>query len=460
MAHDGKLDLDFRNVTLTALDLNPANKVPSKLAFVKHAPVQGSLFAKTPHMDDISQQQIGDCWFLGTLVAILKLEIGPDIIENMMIETTDQNERVVIVRLYDSSLNRHYLRMQKSIVTSRLGNSEYHARVDPNTIGYWPAFLEKALTAFDRNGNLDVAGANYERIDGSTPQRAFQHLLGVPVTELPIVNPTAEFDGTLTTPKGPAAETFVYLLMGTPLSNAQLQAVFPGATPAADYNNWKAGAVATNLFGDIANAVAATAGVKVAHKGSQVSAGKVFRYEDFEKVVNTKATGVNAQVRQKVLNWVKAQQLLSGKRGTDLYSAGEIALYHRIQGAIAGGNAVVASTRSYLGATRTKDVGHSAGESVVKGLAGPHSYAVLGTNEDAAHHKFVTLANPWGLIGRSYNFIPGSIAMATPRGRQQADAGNKAFETSHRSFDLDLHDLSKRFSRVTFTNEPPLIEIG
>jgi hypothetical protein len=33
---------------------------------------------------------------------------------------------------------------------------------------------------------------------------------------------------------------------------------------------------------------------------------------------------------------------------TDLYSASEIALYNHIQGAIAGGNAVIASTDSYL----------------------------------------------------------------------------------------------------------------
>jgi hypothetical protein len=33
---------------------------------------------------------------------------------------------------------------------------------------------------------------------------------------------------------------------------------------------------------------------------------------------------------------------------TDLYSAGEIALYNHIQGAIAGCNAVIASTASYL----------------------------------------------------------------------------------------------------------------
>ncbi len=82
-------------------------------------------------------------------------------------------------------------------------------------------------------------------------------------------------------------------------------------------------------------------------------------------------------------------------------------------------------------------------DSYEKGLQGKHEYAVLGVIGDPEKDEqlFVTLANPWGHTGRSYELKDGEY---------------KPVETSGGTFNLHLDEFARFFTGINYSTEPLL----
>ena len=106
-----------------------------------------------------------------------------------------------------------------------------------------------------------------------------------------------------------------------------------------------------------------------------------------------------------VCDWVGRQQILSRRRGSGRYTRRQVLLYAELQQHVAYHHPVCLNTRAHVGAPEAAR--GASGESVSKGLAGPHCYAVLDCFWDPdSGSRYLQVFNPWGRIGRGYTFAP------------------------------------------------------
>ena len=117
---------------------------PLEATFNKHIPLEGVLFPTAPKLTDINQGDIGNCWLLAALAAILSRPDGGDLIQGMML---DHHDGTVSVRVYCP--DPVVLRMPKTVVWVVTRNKVWHS-AGPN----WVLILERprrARTAWPRS---------------------------------------------------------------------------------------------------------------------------------------------------------------------------------------------------------------------------------------------------------------------------------------------------------------------
>jgi len=146
--------------------------------YSKEAP----LFRHDPHINDIFQGQMGNCYFESALIAILKTENGSKKILEMM---KDNGDGTVTVRIFNNNLIPCYFKIEKSIPKSnylilkeKIVNNRDHV--------IWPAILMKACIAamnlkkdFNLNNNINILGNSWHAADGGSPSLVFERLLGI-----------------------------------------------------------------------------------------------------------------------------------------------------------------------------------------------------------------------------------------------------------------------------------------
>ena len=138
-------------------------------------PIHQPLFPTLPEVTDINQHNMGDCWFLAALAAIVAMGSGEAIKLMMRSVAVDRHipapgdpgradrdaRRRAPVR---PTTDPHYLLVEKSLVETDVPGKTYHSTGAP-----WVAVLEKAMTAIDTTGQISTTQAG-----ASTP--------GVPTT--------------------------------------------------------------------------------------------------------------------------------------------------------------------------------------------------------------------------------------------------------------------------------------
>jgi hypothetical protein len=112
-----------------------------------------------------------------------------------------------------------------------------------------------------------------------------------------------------------------------------------------------------------------------------------------------------------------------------------------IADALAAEKAVLVETREEI-TKQPSGIGHSGGEQVHKGLVGGHAYAVLGVTDPGVAPVMVKLRNPWGRYGVAY--AGGKRVENEPNDPSKATSGSGVFS-------VDLHDLHRRFMKLTVT---------
>jgi hypothetical protein len=173
-----------------------------------------------------------------------------------------------------------------------------------------------------------------------------------------------------------------------------------------------------------------------------------------------------------VVDWVRRQRIFAGERGSGRYTPAQDELYQDIQEHLRNYRPVCLGTFEHPGSQDPGRQGES-GENLSKGLAGPHSYAVLDCIQ-VGDVKYVRVHNPWGRVGRGYTFAPDFLrpprsTAAELRLFQRSNDPQipphrrieHAYETDAGTFYLELSDITKRCQALyTCTQTPGVINQG
>ncbi|HEY6338129.1 MAG TPA: hypothetical protein VIW68_06520 [Candidatus Sulfotelmatobacter sp.] len=374
--------------------------------WTKLEPTQTLFPTGSPKVGDVAQGQIGNCFLLAAVLAILNQPGGKTYIENMMKE----DGAYVIARLYDGD-RAVYLRAKKMLCVMKQDSGAAQPTAPGSRL--WVSMIEIFCSAFRWAGDpvFDPKNANLARLDSGRTELVLKTLLNctVKVTRIPDVMEEIEYGGNQY--RAAINEPAQLILNNDPAGAAAL------ATLSAKMRN---------LFTHAGPTLAASWQLFLAgHRG------QVIRSKDFEGWVDA-----NVQ-RQSVRNEMKATftGVFTGKRGRKDYNLTDQTNFDLIKNAINAHNPTVVNTKKYIARTPGA-VGRSAGEQQAKGLVGGHSYAVSSTR-DGATGLYLRIINPWGEIVRAYPFnADGS--------RSAQEALNLAGLQSG-EFELLLEDYSKRF---------------
>jgi|GEM_PF-5383234 len=418
-----------------------------------HKPVDVPLFVKPPDLTCINQQQLGDCWFLASIAAILLRADGPCRLAQMMRETDTH----VYVRLYDAQRVGHIVKMDKTAVFNLTGD-EWHVKLDP-TLGSWPVFLEKALTAFNKQRNFDPTSATYARTAGGYGTDGLSLLLGLDtikrMTEMQDLRP----ENSISMERIPQ----ITVLLGgylDPLNHGDAQ-IFQqalGMNP-LDWNTFNQWVHRRGLDRSFTTQVTGVLTPRtrdltlprsftnpLGTKTVQVEIPTILRFEHLEAWFRRETIGLEQNLVDSILRWIKASGLAPGKRGSGLYSDQQLETFNYMLGLSHQQIPMTAGTTTYVGMQHQGVTMH---KERVRGLVPNHEYAVVQlVDTPQGQVKQVGLFNPWGSVGRAEDLTV----------LQQPNKSTPVCETNSGLFFLDLDDFCKRFQYVAHPTErlPPL----
>jgi hypothetical protein len=417
-----------------------------------------------PNSLAITQQKIGDCWFLASILAILSVRGGSTRVSQMMCEKDGH----VFVRLYDRSQQAHYLRLEKTVIHHDSGK-EFHAKLDP-ALGAWPVFLEKALTAFDKDGDFDPTFARYGRTEGGFGERGLALLLGVKTVKIPIAPPAVDPG----TEVGKEVDQVLGVLFSGGVdpnagaARATLLQIF-GASYVKDWADWQAWLTTwrsqnphRDLRSELWQAVLGRQKSqthtlwKRALDPPQTSWRDlptfafapvgVFRLEHLQGWFGRLTPPPPVHLSTKVIACARMTHLLPGKRGTGLYADSQLQTFNLMRNLCEAGVPMTVSSRYYLGKSAEKGKPHYTDE-VIKGLVSRHEYAVSSVLDEKDGRYYIRLINPWGGTGRSLK-----EPWQTPKPWEFTPGKGQAVELSgDAQFELDLDDFTKRFDWLSYT---------
>jgi hypothetical protein len=439
-----------------ALKAKGVKEIPYFL-FPKHRLQRRRLFDRLPELGDINQRQMGDCWFLAALAAIVGLGTGNAV--KLMMRGQDD---YAYVRLWDRGLAPHYVVVDKGLIEVR-GPAVFHS-----TGGLWAAVLEKAMTAIDKDGRFDPLHAAYGRLAGGQTQVAFQALLGVEAESSPITD-AHHYDSS-----GADWTALRSLLRGDLEHSTSMllkREVFGSLIPFTGLNTfydtiWVPWVQQTSLLGLWMRSF------------GNFTQGRVYRLEDFERFMRAfVGDGLNnmqwlaltisdfraptaLQAVECVSQWVRRKLVFSGRRSTGVYTTLQLRLYDDIVQHLQAQRPVCLGTRELVG-TPDAELG-SSGEKKSKGLAGSHGYAVTGYHRDnATGARFVQVFNPWGRTGRGYTFSPSALHLKpSPAALESWVKDQSAYETDEPLFWLELADVTKRCNQIYTCKTTPEVITG
>lgn len=433
-ASKSRLGSDFTFQELISEDVNGNYRIKhgDKYYYVAKTAVAGEsaykkldekspLFPEAPNKNHIKQGGLGDCYLMSAITSLVAKD--PNAIVDMMLDKGDS----VTVRLFRVTVHpttkvktfaANYFNIEKSVVVNPDGTDALaHDHL-------WVQILEKAYAAGGFKGaSYDVAATlDYKNIDSGWMAIAFEVLTGKPAERLQFhVDNPKEFApmGIPSTERGKQDNDRSKLNQkGLPWGTAEMHLLSSMQLTKSFAHN--------DIFNK--SSVLSMHWKLFVEKGSitqlfdrEFSAkysGQV-TIEDFELLFQGKMKDADGKdigglpvlfpkAATAVIDWLKANKIYAGKRGSGVYSALQLDLFKSVKEALEGGKLVNVSSKSAVG--RTVDgLGHSGGEKKSQGLAADHAYTVLATRE-VDPLKEIELRNPWGSYGQKNMKVSEKIA--------------------------------------------------
>jgi hypothetical protein len=467
MKEDGLLELESGTTVRQVADTGI--RIDRPLASWSVHRSREKLFPHPPKASDISQRQIGDCFFLASLTSILHAESDGFSIYNMM---RDGRDGWVTVRFFDDELRAHYVKFQKTV---------------PKFVGFgtlyaagplWIAMLEKAYAVAKYKTSYETS------LRGGVPSDAITMIIGRRVMAGNDEGEVMNFDPFNRGKEIKNLEALFELGLGTDmvkraveLNNPKAQAYVNGIkklffrASETMWREWLAfntGGHISEKFstfyraeGDFVDRLTAEGG---GHDRVILRRG-VMRQEQFEKWFRAETGVLDEYVVARILAWVSEQNIFPGKRGTGIYSSEDMNTFETLETALQRNQTVTAGTFKEAG-TKASLVQGTVGESVSQGLVGSHMYAVLAVTKDerAPNRCWVKLRNPWGQFVRAYvpdpskpkllnaaelDISPGKSAPTrTDFVKPDSERQSVVELTRQGIFWVELSDFVKRFSDV------------
>ncbi|HEX7900829.1 MAG TPA: C2 family cysteine protease [Planctomycetota bacterium] len=362
-----------------------------------HFKQSGKLFPTIPSVDDVVQGNLGDCYFLAAVLAVLESPDGPEIIETLM---KDNLNGTVTVRLFKKAEGQfHYLSVDKSLVYEFFSTKVLHA-----TGALWLGILEKAFIKF-------LAEGAYNKVSGGHEGEALVALLGGE-------SKAVSFSSSLAATQ---ADVDVWANLCNTYSDSMLYKI------PMMRDNFRQSVLPAVFGGSEALLTQWMTWYTKARKEQLNLSRKTF--EEFEAFM--KQNLADEALRNLVVTWVGAHKVVSIGGAVGRYSPPQIDFFMRIQRLLALRIPIAAGTIKNIGTP--SGIGRSAGEPISKGLAGKHAYGVLGTKRDDAGRLYVKLRNPWGDTGRAYTESGGQLT---------------AVETRDAEFYMELWDFHQNFDSI------------
>jgi hypothetical protein len=357
----------------------------------KHKKSTAPLFLRMPSMADVIQGQLGDCYLLAALNAIMSMPEGPSIILHTM---RDNRDGTVTLRLYKGG-SFQFISIDKSVVhTAKTRFLGQRIGTGPTLHGQgalWVSLVEKACLAFIRSAKA----TSYKGLESGHGTETFEAIMGPGPDLSKKVARDAGLD--------PALDAFDAATGIWAVLVNQVTARYArfGQRYLDDCH-----LIASTVFKDIDDADAhvkrwAAWNIGDAQRGVQAIMPNEMMADAFDKAYRNATSGLDRETAELARIWVHAAKLLQGAVGTGIYTAPQRDRFARIQRWLATNRPVTAtSPKSIPGLAQGK--GHSAGESMVQGLVAEHVYSIADTKTDAVGRKYVLMRNPWASYGRSY----------------------------------------------------------
>ena len=394
---------------LGALNIRPGISITTvQDSQIKIASIGGSwsdrrskelLFPATPTIADISQQKVGDCFFLASLQSILHTEPSGFSIYNMICEDAFG---WIIVRFHnpDHNYSPFYVKFKKTVPWF-LGSGTLY-----NKGPLWVAMLEKAWAATHYKGSYEAS------LNGGQPMKVLSMILGHQGIDRELFSDKSVDNLRTVFSLGRNTEHDRRARGADATAKTKSLAVLDKWRNAAfnanqvhldgwlDYNREARLLPALDAFLKDNHGVIKLPG-RTSEDNDLPLRRQIARIEKFEQWMDQNTAGLDYTIQTCIINY--ARKIFPGKRGTGNYSEGDITTFTAIRNGLTQKDFLTAGTFRQAGTTKSAIKG-TVGEEVSKGLAGCHMYTVLAVAEDHAAPKrhWVKLRNPWGRTVRAY----------------------------------------------------------
>lgn len=362
---------------------------PATTRMQTHQSSIGTLFTRMPCPDDVVQGEIGDCYLLASINAILRMPEGPDLIQSIM---KDNGNGTITVRFYKAG-RFQYISIGKSIVkeykAKTLGIRHGTGKVLHSQGALWVSLLEKAYAAFMRTASQGP-NPSYKDLEKGSGEEAMQAIVGG--TGVSAAASVSEIDELRQ----------IYLCLTEELSSGNKMMRIP------KLKSDTVARITGSVFEGVDNANQHADNWfnwnTAEKRGALIEAARnPLSVEKFRELITKIGDGLDPVTRKLAVIWVEAHgaEMWSGEVGSAQYTPDQINQFMKIQRLLATQRAVTTGTPSTLKGQVT-GVGHSGGEAKVSGLAAEHEYSIMDTKIDSVGRRYLLLRNPWGVYGRTY----------------------------------------------------------